>query len=312
MFEQSASTCFVKVAPHCPAQLFPPCMWLSLRVLSLLATCSALPEELTRLFLTCFLVLCRWGGIPRYVLEKLEKADQDLLDADIGKTNLTKLIAAAGAPDSHQSASHKLLHMRVDSDFLTRWMEMASPYVSEKVAYKLWEKEKEALQRFLNVSAGEKGPEAFRGNLWEGFCHRKLAEGGAFRIRDLSASSSRVQEVKLGRSTTHIFDDWKEVESLPDGQYFRPRSKSMGSVDSGMQPNILFQITVSDDHDLKCLPLQKAFDSMKSKKQSGSVNVFFVNPPDTFHRMKATKIGQGPGVGNLRVAVKQYALEVPF
>jgi hypothetical protein len=191
-------------------------------------------------------------------------------------------------------------------------MEMASPYVSEKVAYKLWEKEKEALQLFLSVSAGEKGPEAFRGNLWEGFCHRKLAEGGLFEIRDLLASLSRVPDLKLGSSTTHIFDDWKEVERLPAGQYFRPRSKSNGSVDSGMQPNILFQITVSDEHDLKCLPLQKAFDSMESKKQSGTVNVYFVNPPDTFHRMKATKIGKGTGVGNLRDAVKQYALEVRF
>lgn len=120
-------------------------------------------------------------------------------------------------------------------------------------------------------------------------------------------------EVKPGPSTTHVFDDWKEVESLADGRYFRPRSKSNGSVDSRMQPNTLFQITVSAEHDLKCLPLQKAFDSMKSKHQSGTVNVkFFVNPPDTFPRMKATKIGQGPGVDYLRAAVKQYALEVPF
>jgi hypothetical protein len=64
-------------------------------------------------------LLCRWGGVPRYIFEKLDKADQALLDAEIGKTNLGKLIAAAGAPESHQSASHKLLHMRVDSDFLT-------------------------------------------------------------------------------------------------------------------------------------------------------------------------------------------------
>jgi hypothetical protein len=200
--------------------------------------------------------------------------------------------------------------VRVESDFKKTRMVMASVNVAGAVFYRLWEQEKDALRSFLSTAANEQGVESFRGNLWEGFCHRLLAQGGEFDVRDLSDPSSSGEKIKLPPSATpYVFDSWREVKGRPDGEYFRPRSKTNEAVDSGMQPDVLFQITVSKRHVLKCAGLKKAVESMKQK---GPVKVFFTVPPDSFEDFKAVPVGQGTGVAAVRQAVKEYALKVGF
>jgi hypothetical protein len=271
---------------------------------------SNVPCALTVSHLTFFFGPCRWGGIPRYVLEKLDEVDQDLLQQAIDSANLASLVKTAGLSASPSDASHRVLHLRVEPDFKKPRMVMASVNVSGAVFYRLWEQEKDALREFLSAAAGEQGVETFRGNLFEGFCHRQLAQGGEFDVRDVSDPSSSVEKVKLPPSATpYVFDSWREVKGRPDGEYFRPRSKTNEAVDAGMQPDVLFQITVSKRHDLKCAGLKKAVDSMK---QSEAVKVFFTVPPDAFEQFKPVAVGQGTGVAAVRQAVKEYALKVGF
>jgi hypothetical protein len=223
---------------------------------------------------------CRWGGIPRYVLEKVDSNAQKLLENAVHSTPLKVLVESVGSQAAPSEASHKLLHLRVRVDFETTCMEMASLYMAGRVAYQLWKNEKENLRLFLSSSDGEGSIGALRGNLWEGFCHARLIEGGQFRIRHLSNPSKGVQSGTLcGPSAPFIFDNWKEIEGKPHGQYFRPRSKTNKSVDSGMQPNILHQITVSKRHDLKCSGMKRAVDSLE-QKGPGAVELYFALPPD--------------------------------
>lgn len=111
------------------------------------------------------MLLHRWGGIPRYVLEKLQAVEQGLLKEAIDSTPLKTLVDSVGSPASPTEASHKLIHLRVTENFQTRVMKMASTYVAAEVAYRLWKNEQANLKLFLSASGGEGSIAALRGNL---------------------------------------------------------------------------------------------------------------------------------------------------
>ncbi|GAQ93210.1 hypothetical protein KFL_013610015, partial [Klebsormidium nitens] len=152
----------------------------------------------------------RWGGIPRFVLEKVDSDAQALLEKAISTTPLKVLVDSVGSQAAPNEASHKLLHLRVRGDFETTVMVMASVYVTHRVAYQIWKNEKEALRTFLSSSEGEGSVGALRGNLWEGFCHARLIEGGQFRIRDLSDPLLSTSDKIFQRPAAAplVFDNW--------------------------------------------------------------------------------------------------------
>lgn len=119
----------------------------------------------------CFWMSCRWGGSPRYVLQKVERDSQNNLERAIGAAHVNGIQDAMGMQEFPPHAREDILHMRVGPDFIETSTTMASPYVSERVAYKLWRTEKEALRTFLGVVRSGKGHLcSVRANLWEGFC----------------------------------------------------------------------------------------------------------------------------------------------
>ena len=59
----------------------------------------------------------KWGGIPRYVLEKANiKSDQDDLDISISKCTTKDIMTYTGSEGAPEHISHKLLHMIVQRD----------------------------------------------------------------------------------------------------------------------------------------------------------------------------------------------------
>ncbi|GAQ93517.1 hypothetical protein KFL_016040010 [Klebsormidium nitens] len=255
----------------------------------------------------------RWGGIPRFVLEKVDSDAQALLEKAISTTPLKVLVDSVGSQAAPNEASHKLLHLRVRGDFETTVMVMASVYVTHRVAYQIWKNEKEALRTFLSSSEGEGSVGALRGNLWEGFCHARLIEGGQFRIRDLSDPLLSTSDKIFQRPAAAplVFDKWDDIQGKQDGQYLRPRSKTNESVDSATQPNVLFQITVSKRHDLKGAGMKKAIEFLR-QNGPGAVELYFALPSDAFMKFQGSDIKQCPGIAEVRRAVKQLALEVSF
>ena len=91
----------------------------------------------------------RWGGIPRYVLAKLEAADQQQLEDAVNSTTLDSVIEHSGALElkSDKDMSHRLLHIKVagetDASLLPSSAayyrksrnELASKYVAELVVH---------------------------------------------------------------------------------------------------------------------------------------------------------------------------------
>ena len=254
-----------------------------------------------------------WGGIPRFVLAKLDHADQRLLVQAISSATLPIIIQSVGQAFAHPEVSHRILHLHVEADFVTTTMRWASLWVAEEVAMRLFEYEKNNLITFLSAAAVDKDLAGLRGVLWEGYCHRRLAAGGNFNCRHLGTKTMPVDGTATvitiePSSRSCIFDSWPEVKNLPHTIYSRPRIKKLPAVDSVMQPNKLYQITVSSSHTVNCKGLLEALSGMQD--HICQVCLFFVVPTDIFHSFRAQNIAQRQGVVALRNEVQQLVLEV--
>ena len=122
----------------------------------------------------------RWGGIPRFVLEKLDEANQGLLAQAIASATLPVIMESVGHISAHPEVSHRILHLHVEADFVTTTVRWASTWVAEEVAMRLFQYETNQVIAFLSGAAVSKDLGGIRGILWEGHCHRVLAAGGKF------------------------------------------------------------------------------------------------------------------------------------
>ena len=255
----------------------------------------------------------RWGGIPRFVLEKLDEANQGLLAQAIASATLPVIMESVGHISAHPEVSHRILHLHVEADFVTTTVRWASTWVAEEVAMRLFQYKTNQVIAFLSGAAVSKDLGGIPGILWEGYCHRVLAAGGKFACRHLGTANKPfegiAQDITIEPSTrSHIVDSWLEVKELPHTVYSRPRIKNLPAVDSAMQPNRLYQITVSSSHTVNCKGLHDALAGMQDDKRQ--VSLFFVVPTDKFLTFKTQKIAQGLGVAALRDQVNQFVLEV--
>lgn len=101
------------------------------------------------------------------------------------------------------------------------------------------------------IGASHEVPEmgTLRGRLWEGVCHSVLAAGGAFRVRRLDGESGGVEALTIEACSSHlVFDNIREVRSVADTAYCRPRRQNFAAVGSLRQPRWLYQITVAKRH----------------------------------------------------------------
>jgi hypothetical protein len=254
----------------------------------------------------------RWGGSVRYVLEKLDEEDQKSLQNAIDSCTAASIDRLVGASSADAEASNRILHLRVrpETAYTETYMDWASPWVAEQIAYKLWRDERGALVTFLGAAAGLGELGSVRGHLWEGLCHARLAAGGSFRCRDLQSRGSDPVALELQPAHTRkAFDDWQSIQSCSTGTYCRPRQKNTAAVDAALQPDALFQITVGSKHSINCAGLAAALAGMH---QQEVVKLYFVVPTDRFSQFAEQPIQQGPGVQQLRQRVRQYALEIPF
>jgi len=254
----------------------------------------------------------KWGGIPRYVLEKVDSRSQDLLEEAIGACSVHLIQQSLGASSAHAEVSDRILHLRVqaESEYGKTSTDWASPWVAERVAYELWRQQQADLQMFVCAAVGMGELGGVRGHLWEGLCHARLAAGGSFRCRDLQTPDSIPVALELQPALTRkVFDDWHSIQHCSTGTYCRPRQKNNAAVDAALRPDVLFQITVSKRHPINCAGLATAVSGMS---QQGCIKLYFVVPSGVFSEFTEQPIKQGPGVQQLRQRVKQYALEIPY
>ncbi|CAG8701888.1 2263_t:CDS:1, partial [Funneliformis caledonium] len=268
----------------------------------------------------------RWGGIPRFILEKsLDSSQQNHLEDAISKSNW-KLFEFVGEIDHANDVSHRIIHIHTNLPseeeemneegeeifYIQKFILFASEWVAEKVMNRLESNYSQQLRNFVTASSSENEYSTLRGVIFEQIAHRILQKGGSFNIRPLESdfiSSTIVipERIKL------VFNDINKIE---DGKYCQPIQKNFTSIDAVVAPNTLFQMTVSKSHPINMSGLKKLVEKLGGKSGTNHIYFYFVLPKDLYDNYQAQHFHTtGKTVAKLiprwiTNRVKQYALEI--
>ena len=227
----------------------------------------------------------RWGGVPRFVLEKAdEESEQNSLDAVLSTAAFAKLEQAAGAIDMSDSLSHRLMHMVVSDDFKMQYVTFASPFVAKSIVSGAQSRRRNDILTFVNESmvSGILGP--LRGALFEELAHEALVAGGDFEVRALDSQNSDRLTIAPSTSRWFFAKDLSDV-GQSSADYCRPAQKNFPVVDSLRRSGQLFQMTVSPQHSVNRTKLQSILEAMDDVE----TYTFFFVVPDTSFKKKFTK-----------------------
>ena len=98
---------------------------------------------------------------------------------------------------------------------------------------------------------------------------------------------------------------------LSSGVYGWGRSKNLPAINAVVQPDKLFQITVSGDHRINSKGLADAVRAMQAEE--GDVQIFIVVPPDVFSNYTKQTLKRSRGdleAESAARAVKQFVFKV--
>ena len=256
---------------------------------------------------------CLWGGIPRYVLQLLDALHQDLLTEAVDNCSLGDLLASMTNINSAVKLSHRLIHLTVTAGCKKGHVQFASQWVGDQLISKYLQYKTRELTDFLTASGGEPAVADFRGRLWERHAHDSLFRGGTFSCRDLTKAPRDVFEHDLlpCSSQKGLWDVADIGTELDDGVYGFGKNRAFPAVDAVVQPDQLFQITVSEDHRINVQGLVSAVQAMRA--DAADVKLFFAVPPDRFDAYpKQSLKGIRGDIEAARAArsVNQYVLKI--
>ena len=253
----------------------------------------------------------RWGGIPRFVLEKVADVSQQReLAKAIARSKLDFLLSAVGSIDSAPEASHRVLHIVTSAPYVETSIAFGSDYITARVTELLIARQRKELFTFVAL---ERDPTfaTLRGQCFEVLAHEKLAEGGTFQARVLtSAKGSEAASLVLQQRQIRRFSgtepaDLGNLLAFSPGYYCRPLASTFPVLDALILPNVLLQMTVSTTHAVNEPKLAEILDTLQL---SGTAELLFVVPPDKFGEFKVYNF-KTPG---LQERVVQKVVCVPF
>ena len=117
----------------------------------------------------------KWGGIPRYVLQNTDAADQDLLQIALNCCSLDNVTRGLESISCASDFTHFLLHLTVEAGYLAGPVVFASDWVQGEVISRCLKFRRDD---FVAGSWGKPSVAAFRGALWESYAHAALQRGG--------------------------------------------------------------------------------------------------------------------------------------
>ncbi|CAG8827229.1 22650_t:CDS:1, partial [Cetraspora pellucida] len=238
----------------------------------------------------------KWGGIPRFVLEKAnDQTQQDkLLDA-IARCD-EKIFTYI---EESESGDHKLIHINTNvlieennielknSDpYTQKVLKFASDYIGERVTIKLEKTIKSRLNNEIKLSLSCGKSNQFLGNCFEQIAQRMLRGGGEFNVRSLD--SDQLGTIKLNRQNEILI--FSAVDAINNGEYCQPNNKNFPSIDSIIAPNMLFQMTTTREHNIKMIGLIKLYSKLS---KTGNIDLFFVVPAILYNGYKKQKFING-------------------
>ena len=248
----------------------------------------------------------RWGGVPRYVLEKAHDQDaQQSLGRALSLAKVSVLQDAAGSLDLADTHSHKLMRINVDDDYEQADTTFASDFIADRVISGASTERLKEMTAFLAGSQDVGVLGALRGHLFEAFAHDAILRGGDFEVRSLGNSAVGRSTVTFSQSTKRWFRTSSELKDFGELDYCRPISKNFGVIDAIRMPCSLLQMTVAPKHDIDERLLGVLLDSLA---EASEYVLYFVVPDYMFDNFKASvplKSGRFD-----RLAIK--ALKIPL
>ncbi|CAG8616946.1 15762_t:CDS:1, partial [Acaulospora morrowiae] len=279
-------------------------------------------SEVKQLFL-------KWGGIPRFVLEKARnQTQQSLLEKAISVCD-EKIFNYIGESDSENDVSHKLIHIYtnplIDSDdieveggegvehvdeepYTLQIMAFASDYVGEEITKKFKSLILDKLRTQFELSCIDY---SCLGSCFKQMAHRILRNEGTFKVRSL-------ESIKNKRSTQNVKNQneiltFSNIQTIEDGKYYRPANKNFPSIDTIFAPDILFQMTTARNHPIDISGLKKLHSKLIT---TGEISFYFVVPAELYDHFQKQKFITTDSANVqkmpdwIKYRVKQYALRI--
>jgi hypothetical protein len=283
-----------------------------------------------------------WGGIPRYVLAKLGKDDQNQIYAALTSPDYRLLAECLDKKEMESDAatSHRLLHLKVRGEFdsslkttssefyeLCR-TELGSTFIADKVCEALMASADNQLRSLLALSPRSPSAAKLYGEVFERYSLKTLAAGGTFRIRLLQPDGRGAEtDLELPSAVPPVagfrtVEELKELNAKPGAasRLLRPTSKSFCAVDFILQGKRLANATVNRSHGLivegssntpsGLLPVAEAMGLV------APVPFYWIVPEADFNDWKRPQsLMMKGGADNSKKTVsmvEQYALAVPF
>ncbi|RHZ53526.1 hypothetical protein Glove_441g117 [Diversispora epigaea] len=285
----------------------------------------------------------KWGGIPRFVLEKAsDQTQQNLLEEAIARCD-EKIFNYIGESDIRDEVSHKLIHIctnplideseddeseddgsdiEIESDeeveyfneepYTLKTIAFASEHVGGKVTEKLKTSILDRLRTEFELSLTEGINNPYLGSCFEQMAHRMLRNGGTFEVRSLEPNDSRRELTQDIKKQNEILT-FSAIQTIEDGKYYRPDNKNFPSIDAIIAPDTLFQITTAMNHPIKIIGLKRLYNKLA---KTGEISFYFVVPAELYDYYQKQKfIVTNNSIarkmpGWIKNRIKQYALKI--
>ncbi|MCZ6913328.1 MAG: hypothetical protein O7C59_01620 [Rickettsia endosymbiont of Ixodes persulcatus] len=203
---------------------------------------------------------------------------------------------AGGDLDLLPESSSWLLHYVVNEDsFRLADIVFASQPILEEVWQRFGAGHNDKVLRFLDATSGNRTWSGARGSLFESLAHERLQEGHIFPVHQFidplttkkGAKGKRreaVPSLPLAASAQAALGvaDAPAIAALAAGQYGQPSKSNFPTIDSVLKPNLLFQMTVSESHDVNIDGLIDAVTALQLRPTDPPPRLYFVVPPQQF------------------------------
>jgi len=217
----------------------------------------------------------KWGGVPRYVLDKLDEDTQESMDCAVWGISVDELILRLGKREieSDEAVSHRLMHLKpageaADGTFLnprdaasykiTR-SELGSPYIKELVYRTMKEQDFSRIEALLTRGPTSPAAAKLYGDVFERAALDELVKGGSFPRFDLSAGKE-MGTLVLRPSKMVVFANAPDLAvsmrahdaAAFAAAIFFPKATNYTGVDAVLgDGKALVNFTINTAHDLK-------------------------------------------------------------
>ncbi|CAI2180472.1 4112_t:CDS:2 [Funneliformis geosporum] len=250
------------------------------------------------------------GGVPRYVFRRVEislkynldpktpegkemiikKAFERVEFALLQVKNFDDLIACFTENAYFIQYSSRLVHRWPDPSYNDYHLQWASRYIYDEIERRLekqsWSSLLERIQMMRNYPSA-------RGIMFEMYViHLFRSSNDQYAMRELRESPKTTdipqhRKFSMGKSpTVGNIRTAKELSSKSDDIIILPETSNFGAVDLFYTPDMMFQVTVSNNHPIKQVELVNIVENMPAYGRKTPINLVFVVPDDIYDTYK--------------------------